>query len=94
MILIAHNSEFDLGQIVATAGAMDAFTEEQLQDALNKFASGDWGNVPGEDQLMNDEAIASSRRPSLLMGEYVINGKRLWCHYNPGITTILLPSEY
>jgi hypothetical protein len=53
---------FDLGQIVATPGALDATTPQQRDDMLRRHASGDWGVVGKEDSAANDAAVVDGDR--------------------------------
>ena len=61
-------SKFDLGRIVATPGALDAF-EQSGQDArvmLSRHASGDWGEVCKSDWQENEFALDKYLRLSLI----------------------------
>ncbi len=93
---------FDLGQIVATQGAMAATTGEQRLHCLKRHSIGDWGNVCGEDWQTNDDAVQDGFR---ILSAYPIDpGKpckgfgenTLWIitAANRSVTTFLLPDEY
>ena len=51
---------FELGQIVATPGALRAMDENAIdaRSLLRRHANGDWGCVPQEDQLENQRLEA------------------------------------
>ena len=51
---------FNLGQIVATPGALEALsvTGEQPYEFLNRHQQGDWGDLDDEAKKLNDEAVA------------------------------------
>lgn len=87
-------SKFNLGQIVATIGAKEELTKEDMFKALDRFVNGDWGDVDPHDQQVNDEALEHGYR---LMGVYKgSNGTKFWIitEADRSVTTILLPSEY
>ena len=50
---------FDLGQVVATPGALRAMREAGQAPAefVRRHAAGDWGNVDGHDERVNLEAL-------------------------------------
>jgi hypothetical protein len=86
--------KFPLGQLVATPGALDVITFEQVHDLIERHRTGDWGDVSEQDWLANDRALAEGRRifSSFKMSKYV----RIWVitEANRSATTILLPCEY
>jgi hypothetical protein len=93
---------FDLGQVVATPGALDACTPEYLQECLSRHVRGDWGVVDKEDWRSNFEALMNGDR---LSSAYPIDPAKpskgygentLWIitEADRSVTTFLLPSEY
>ena len=60
---------FDLGEVVATPGAIDAL--EQAGDSINTYIyrhhRGDWGSVGQGDAWSNDEDLANGQR---LLSQY------------------------
>jgi hypothetical protein len=87
---------FPLGHCVATPGALEALaaagqTPKQL---LDRHLSGDWGEVDGEDQQANQDALVHGER--LLSAYRTTSGVRLWVitEADRSATTILLPEEY
>ena len=88
--------KFDLGQTVATPGALAAL--EKSGDNPGKFitmhAQGDWGTMCDEDKQLNDKAVDGGDR---LMSSYLLSdGTKIWIitEWDRSVTTILLPDEY
>jgi hypothetical protein len=86
--------KFLLGQLVATPGALDRLTFEQVHDLIERHRSGDCGDVSEHDWLANDRALVEGSRifSSFNISKYV----RIWVitEGNRSATTILLPCEY
>jgi hypothetical protein len=53
-------ASFDLGQVVATPGALEATTNSQRLDYLRRHSIGDWGVICREDAASNDVAVEDS----------------------------------
>ncbi len=92
---------FDLGQIVATPGAVEALdsANQSPSEYLQRHAAGDWGVVPAEDARANDAALVDGSR--LLSAYQLPDGARIWVITEAAdeagqrsATTILLPEEY
>ena len=92
----AHS--FDLGVCVVTQGihqlqksAADA--DKDLSPFITRHLSGDWGNTPDDDKILNDEATKNGSR---IMSSYLFNDNRIWIitEGDRSVTTVLLPSEY
>lgn len=89
----------DLGQIVTTPGAMDAFTEDEMNGCLLRHSTGDWGEISEADKHGNDAARAEGER--ILSSYDLPRGRKLWiiteAEDDEGkrlATTALLPTEY
>lgn len=93
---------FELGQIVATSGAMDATSHEQRMECLSRHMQGDWGHCDDEDKATNDAAIKLGNR---ILSAYPLNPDQpckgwgdntLWIitEADRSVTTLLLPNEY
>ena len=93
---------FQLGQLVATPGALDATSNEYRLQCLFRHVSGDFGCVCHDDAeinrggIMNGDRILSAypidpAKPSQGFGE-----NTLWIitEADRSVTTFLLPSEY
>jgi hypothetical protein len=88
--------QLQLGQIVATSGALAAFEEsgEQPGDFLRRHASGDWGDLCEEDRKENEFSLLHGFR---LLSSYTLSsGTKIWVisEADRSATTILLPEEY
>jgi len=97
MINTKPNPEFELGEIVATPGAIEAMnaTGTNPTHLLDRHVSGDWGDICAEDAKMNNEDLASGE--GRLMSVYQLTpAVKVWVmtEWDKSYTTILLPSEY
>jgi hypothetical protein len=87
---------FALGQVLATPGALTAllvYSQHPL-DLLQRYVTGDWGDLDDEDKAANAEALEQGLR---LVSAYTLeDGTRLWIitEHDRSVTTLLLPSEY
>ena len=87
---------FELGQLVATPGALAALEKsgQSPMDFLQRHVTGEWGELPEDDRNENQLSVEKGFR---ILSSYKTNAdERLWvitessrCH-----TTILLPEEY
>ena len=85
---------FELGQLVATPGALRAAEDEDLRPYLARHARNDWGVVCEADRRANDRALIDDTR---LLSAYVLrNGTKIWIitEADRSATTILLPDGY
>jgi hypothetical protein len=93
--------QLQLGQIVATPGAIAAFEEsgEQPGDFLWRHACGDWGDLCEEDRKENEFSLVHGFR---LLSSYTLSsGTKIWVITEASdesgkraSTTLLLPEEY
>jgi hypothetical protein len=93
--------KFSLGQVVATPAALEAISAAgQTPDFfVDRHIQGNWGEICGEDKLLNDLAVTSGDR--ILSAFRTLLNVRLWIiteaaddQGNRAATTILLPEEY
>ena len=93
--LARPNPCFNLGQVVATPGAIEALAEVNClpMTLLNRHQCGDWGDLCDEDKAANNEALGNWDR---LFSAYVIKNVKFWVitEADRSATTILLPEEY
>ncbi len=88
---------FELGQIVSTPGAIDAFHEAQEKvsptDLLARHVSGDWGIVDKLDKELNDHSAKHGFR---ILSAYMVGDQKVWIitEADRSVTTFLLPKEY
>ena len=87
---------FDLGQLVATPGALAALekTGQTPMDFLSRHVRGDWGDLPEEDKAENELSLEKGFR---LLSSYRTNANdKIWVitEADRSHTTLLLPDEY
>jgi hypothetical protein len=101
-IFVLCRPSFELGQIVATPGALAATTNEQRLYYLARHSIGDWGYVCREDWDANDEAVKdgggvlSAHPIDVAKPCKGFGGNTLWIitESDRSVTTLLLPDEY
>ena len=87
-------AKFSLGRVVATPGVLASVPQEEINDAINRHAHGDWGIMPAEDQHTNELALKGADR---IFSAYLSGAKvKFWIitEWDRSATTVLLPSEY
>jgi len=93
--------KFNLGQILATPGALEALEEsgQNVQFFLARHVRGDWGEVCASDAQLNDQALVDGSR--LLSAYRTLRNERIWVITEAAddeghrlATTCLLPSDY
>ena len=93
--------KFQLGQTLATPGALKAMEEAGQSPAffLDQHMQGRWGEVCDEDKRLNDQALVDGSR--LLSAYRTLRNERLWVITEAvdddgrrAATTILRPEEY
>ena len=93
---ISNQPAFELGQIVATPGALAALKKagQQPGEFLTRHVNREWGDLDDEDRRENEYSLEHGFR---LLSAYRTNaGDRLWIitESDRSATTILLPEEY
>ena len=93
---ISKQPAFELGQIVATPGALAALKKagQQPGEFLTRHVHREWGDLDEEDRKENEYSLEHGFR---LLSAYRTNaGDRLWIitESDRSATTILLPEEY
>jgi len=93
---VAKQLLFDLGRLVATAGALTALekSEQNAFEFLARHVTGDWGELPLEDRAEN---YLSLKRGFRLLSSYRTSaGDKIWVitEADRSSTTVLLPEEY
>jgi hypothetical protein len=87
---------FDLGQLVATPGALAALEKsgETPMEFLSRHVRGDWGELPEEDKTENQYSLEKGFR--LLSSYRTTANDKIWVitEANRSHTTLLLPEEY
>ena len=93
---ISKQPAFELGQIVATPGALATLKKagQQPGEFLTRHVHREWGDLDEEDRKENEYSLEHGFR---LLSAYRTNaGDRLWIitESDRSATTILLPEEY
>ncbi len=87
---------FDLGQLVATPGALAALEKagQNPMDFLSRHVTGDWGELPEKDKAENQLSLEKGFR--LLSSYRTAAGEKVWAitESDRTVTTLLLPEEY
>jgi len=65
----------------------------QIEEALSRHASGDWGELSEQDKAFNDECLVTGGQ---ILSEYTIQDKKIWIvtSSDRSVTTILFPYAY
>lgn len=86
---------FPLGHLVATPGALELLDRMAVNgfELVQRHQRGDWGDVPPEDAIENENAIVNSCR---ILSSYQLGDERIWIitEADRSSTTLLLPEEY
>ncbi len=88
---MANESQFSLGRLVATPGALGL--EINIFDYVVRHLSGDWGDLDPSDKRRNDCAVKNKER---ILSSYETPKGKIWIitEWDRSVTTALLPSEY
>ena len=94
--MLITNPLFNLGDVFATPQSICVLNDHgvSVQSLLQRYASGDWGDLCTEDTQANNDALQYGDR---LLSSYVISDVcKVWIitEWDRSVTTILLPSEY
>jgi hypothetical protein len=90
----AQTARFDPGQIETTPNAITIIPHDEIQAALSRHMSGDWGTLDNEDRASNERGLANGGR---LFSEYHSKeGIKFWIitDADRAMTTVLLPKDY
>lgn len=87
-------SKFRLGRLVATTNLTAVVPPDAILAAVQRHASGDWGDVCEEDRLANEEALLTGSR--LMSVYFTSDGRPFWVitEWDRSVTTVLLPEDY
>jgi len=93
---ISKQPAFELGQVVATPGALAALKKagQQPGEFLTRHVNREWGDLAEEDRKENEYGLEHGFR---LLSAYKTNaGDRVWIitEADRSVTTLLLPEEY
>ena len=93
-MILASQIKFQTGQIVITPNALGKLAADEILNALNRHAQGDWGDLDKEDKLENDIALEKGFR---ILSAYTGNdGLKFWIitEASRAVTTVLMPEDY
>ncbi len=86
---------FPLGHVVATPGALALLDRLEMNAfaLLQRHQVGDWGSVPPDDAIENENSIVNGWR---ILSSYPFGDERIWVitEADRSATTLLLPQEY
>jgi hypothetical protein len=89
-----NRPDLRLGRTLATPNALRSLPAEDIERALRRHASGDWGTLDEHDRRANNEALRFGAR---VLSVYVAsNGTKFWIitEADRSATTVLLPEDY
>ena len=72
----SNRARFALGQIVATPGALESVSQNEITTCLARHARGDWGDVCPADREENEFSV--DKRLRLLSVFHAGNGTKFW----------------
>ncbi len=91
-----QTAKFELGQIVATPGALTTLGEHGIDpmSLVLRHVEGDFGDLDAEDAQSNEFALISEAR--IFSAYNLPKGDRVWVitEWDRSYTTMLLPEEY
>ena len=82
-----------LGRVVITRSALDRLPPSDVNAAIKRHASGDWGDVDDEDRKENERSLLEGFR---ILSVYHAGNEKFWIitEADRSVTTILLPDDY
>jgi len=94
MLDIKHDPLFPLGQILITVKAQAQVPPEEVNGALARHGSCDWGEIGSGDWRENDYSLKNECR--LHSSYHARNGTRFWVitEADRHVTSVLLPEDY
>ena len=93
MSVITVNPRFNPGSLMITRNAKNALPRREVDAAINRHLSGDWGDVCQSDWQRNEQALRDGDR--LLSVYQTQAGEKFWIitESDRSTTTVLLPSD-
>ncbi len=84
---------FELGQVVATPGALNLIGHADVYALLRRHAAGDWGDLDAHDRRENARALKTGAR---ILSAYETPAGRVWIitEADRSSTCVLLPEDY
>lgn len=86
--------ELELGRLLITPSAQDQIDQADVFEAIQRHATGDWGELCEEDLQENALSIQNGFR--VLSAYSDRHGSKFWIitEADRSVTTILLPTDY
>jgi hypothetical protein len=86
-------ARFQLGQVVATAAAVEALTQADMVKMLAAHEMGDWGELCAEDKRLNEQALKSRER---ILSRYNLGNQGYYVitEWDRSVTTIMRVEDY
>ena len=93
MSVITVNPRVNPGRLMITRNAKNALPRREVDAAINRHLSGDWGDVCQSDWQRNEQALRDGDR--LLSVYQTQAGEKFWIitESDRSTTTVLLPSD-
>lgn len=93
MSVITVNPRFNPGRLMITRNAKDTLPRGEVDVAIKRHLSGDWGDVCQSDWQRNEQALRDGDR--LLSVYQTQAGEKFWIitESDRSTTTVLLPSD-
>jgi len=85
---------FPMGQLLATPAALEAVSDEEFIEAVDRHLRGDWGDVCEADRRSNNDALKCGAR--LFSVYHTKSEQKFWIitEADRSATTVLLPDDY
>ena len=93
-MILTSQIKFQTGQIVITPNALGKLASDEILNALNRHAQGDFGDLDKDDKAENDIALEKGFR---ILSAYTGNdGIKFWIitAADRSSTCVLLPEDY
>lgn len=86
--------ELELGRLLITPTAQDVIDPADVFEAIQRHATGDWGELCDDDRQENEMSVQNGFR--VLSAYSDRNGSRFWIitEADRSTTTVLLPNDY
>jgi hypothetical protein len=90
----SDDRKFPMGLLVATPGVLSQIPQAEIQQALARHLSGDWGDICADDAQANEQALVDGTR--ILSAYHSVTGSKFWVitEADRSSTCVLLPEEY
>lgn len=89
-----RTQRFSMGSVFITPNALEVLSTEEVNEALGRHLTGDWGDVDKDDWEENEFSIQKELR--LLSVYHTAAGAKFWIitEADRSSTTVLMPEDY